>query len=191
MEIDQGLFIAHVLADERCGRASRARHAAARSAKPSTVAGIPPHWAGRSSATPSSSARTMSASSRWQSAPSSMPRTMARSSRMETGVDLVLLDDRDPGRRAARRVLQSPEIPATAHFQCRHQPDASLLRADFVRRIHPRARAGPAQQDLSRALDAGPPQRAVRGRMSRNRGWPRSIRSPSAAAASCSASWTA
>ena len=79
---------------------------------------------------------------------------------LETAVDLVLLDDAIRVARAARRRRDPPEVRRAADLRLRPEPHAPLLREDLARRVHARARARRAVEDVPRPR----PRRARRSR---------------------------
>ena len=137
-EIDQGLFIAQVLADERCGmhlihamlkprREALERIAEFRRTGFADLGGAKVERKGKVGHVTLTNAKFLNAED---------DRATAA---LETAVDLVLLDDGIEVGVLARRHRGASEICRPAHLQRRHQPHASLLRPDFARRILHRA----------------------------------------------------
>ena len=135
-----GLHLIHAMLQAEARRREAARRVRA-------------HRSGSTSARAASSARTTSARHPHQSqVPQRRGRRRLR--RLETAADLVLLDDQIEVGVLRGSTVEHPKYAGPARVQRRHQPHAPVLRADLAHRVLPRARAGPRQQDLSRAVGA-------------------------------------
>ena len=115
LEIDQGLFVAHVLADEKCGM--HLMHAMLRPKRESEelLGRIQAHRPRRSRRRPSS-AKAMSAIVTHGNPQFINAEDDAAMAAMETGVDLVLLDDQIQVGVLRGGVLQHPKYPGKRVF---------------------------------------------------------------------------
>ena len=181
LEIGQGVFVAHVLADRRrastcCTRCRSRAQALASSASCNARARRPRSRCG-STATATSGSVTIQNHAFLNSEDD------VSTAALEIAVDLVLLDDAIQVGVLRGGAGHASEVRRPAHLRLGHQPHAPLLRQDLARRVHDRARARRGEQDVPR-----PRPRPIDARRSRtggrSRGSPPSRRSPSAAPAS-------
>ena len=162
LELDQGLFLAQILADERIGM-----HLIHAMLKPKREAldrlrRIPPQRICRP--------RRAKVERKGKVGHVTLTNTKflnaeddRATAALETAVDLVLLDDAIEVGVLRGGTVAASEICRPPHLQRRHQSHASLLRPDLVCRVLHRARAWAAAQDLSRPLARGILRRAIRG----------------------------
>ena len=160
-ELEQGLFIAQVLADERCGmhlihamlkpkREALERIAEFRQTGVIDLGEAKAERKGKVGYVTLLNTKFLNAED---------DRATAA---LETVVDLVLLDDTiEVG--VLRGGPFPSEIQGPPHLQCGNQSHAPLLRPNLVRAFLHRARAWFAAQDLPRTLALGILRRAIRG----------------------------
>ena len=188
LEIDQGIFLAHVLADETSG--NHLCHAMLLP-KPESVEALARFTAdGELDLGPVRLTRSGKA----VHVTSNTPRFLNAEDNdtlalTEVAIDVAIARSKKHDRRASRRRRRAPKISRAKGFWRRHQPDPALSRRDSVPLV-PRARHGLRPQAFSRCRFSRPdcPTTSTVARP-KNFGSLQSTPSRSAATASCFSRW--